>query len=243
MKFLISLKTGLTYYTDCLKDYHTKEGFITKEDLLSGQINAKSSKGVDFLIFDCNNYDLSKNIKRGPQIILAKDLGYIASRGGLDKNYTILEAGSGSGAATIFFSKLCKKVISYEINEKHYEITKKNIELLGLDNVDLNYGDLAQNISKINEYDLLFLDMPEPLQIIKSGYLGLRKGSYIVVYLPSISQIVELVSYIISDVNDLYVEEVSEVILRNWKINSRVSRPEHRKETDHTAFLVFIRKG
>lgn len=241
MKLLISKKTGINYYADENKDYHTKEGYITKEDLNSKIVQVKSNKGVDFFKFEFNDYDKRKSIKRGPQIILPKDLGYILSRTGISKDSTVVEAGSGSGAATIFFSRFVKKVLSYEINDKHYEITKKNLEFANCDNVELSKGDLADHIRNLKDFDMLFLDMPDPSVILENEISGLKKGNYVVLYLPSITQIVNICKFV-SDRDYFYVEEVSEIILRNWKVNERIARPEHRKETDHTAFLVFLRK-
>jgi tRNA (adenine57-N1/adenine58-N1)-methyltransferase len=245
MKVLLSLKTNKQYYYNENGDYDCKEGHLKEKDLKSGKSQIKSNKGAEFLVFESNNYDLRNKIKRGPQILIAKDLGYICSRTGITKNFTILEAGGGSGGATTFFASIAKKVVTYEIREEHAEIIKKNVNFLELKNADIRIGDLSLEIEKLrkNSFDLIFLDMPEPQTVLEKDLTCLKNGSYICCYLPSISQIAVLDKFIYENKKEsLFIEEITEVGLRHWKITDRISRPEHQKEIDHTAFLVFIRK-
>jgi len=242
MKILISKKTGIFYYY-IKDDFHCKEGMILKEELNSDKHLVLSNTKREFLVFDANNYDEKQKLKRGPQIILPKDLGYIASRTGITKNSFIIEAGGGSGAATIFFAQIAKKVHTYEIVEDHFKLIEKNLKIMQIENVKVILGDLKEYIeTEEKDVDMLFLDMPEPLIILEKNLSVLKSGSYIVCYIPSISQVQTISNYLKTKENELYLEEITEVILRHWKVNDRVSRPEHRKEIDHTAFLVFIRK-
>lgn len=242
MKVLISRKTGIFYYCNSKGDYHSKEGFVTEKDLNSGEKVVKSNTGVEFLVFDANNNDLVKKIKRGgPQVILPKDVGYVIVRSGLDKNSYVVEGGSGSGVSASVFGRFCSKVKSVEVREDHLKIAKENCEKLGIDNVEFVLGDMKDVVSKEKNVDLLFLDMPEPNAVVEQSLDCVKSGRYIVCYLPSIYQIHELVSVVFNR-DDLYLEEVSEVILRHWRFKEKVSRPESRKEIDHTAFLVFLRK-
>ena len=241
MKVLISKKTGIFYYY-IKDDFHCKEGTILKEELSSNKTLVMSNTNREFLVFDANNYDKKQKIKRGPQIILAKDLGYIASRTAVTKDSFIVEAGGGSGAATIFFAQIAKKVHTYEIIEDHFKLIERNLKYMEIENAKVTLGDLAQHIENEKEVDLLFLDMPEPVSILEKNLSCVKSGAYIVCYVPSISQIQNISNYIKTKENEFYLEEITEVILRHWKVNDRISRPEHRKEIDHTAFLVFIRK-
>ncbi len=243
MKLLISKKTGLHYIIDEKNgDYHCKEGTIKNEDLIDDNINiVKSSTGREFFKTQVNKTDEMSRIKRGPQIIMAKDIGYILSRTGIDRNSKIVEAGGGSGAATLFLSRFVKELHTYELNEDNIKIIEYNLRRNNVDNVKLTHGDLIDYIDGEDNIDLVFLDMPEPWVITNKNLLGLKKGGYVVCYVPSVTQILEIVKYVFER-DDFYLEEVSEVILRHWRVKERVARPEHRKETDHTAFLVFVRK-
>ncbi len=243
MKVLISKKTGNYYYYNENGDYHCKEGVIKEEDLKSDEKLVKANTNREFIKFDSNLYDMLQKIKRGPQIITPKDLGYIASRTMLNKTSNIIEAGGGSGAATLFFSGIANKVKTYEIKSEHCRIIQKNLNSFNVENVELIEGDLAEIIENEpeNSADLIFLDMPDPNFILDKDLKALKSGQYIVCYVPSITQIQEIVN-LVSQKDNLYFEEISEVILRHWKVSDRIARPEHRKEIDHTAFLVFIRK-
>ena len=243
MKVLISKKTGNTYYTQGKEDYHCKEGIISKEDMDSGESIVYSHLGKEFLVFNGTNYDIAQKYKRGPQLVNPKDLGYILSRTFVDKESSVLEAGGGSGAATCFFAKLLNKVYSFEEKEENIKIINKNLALQNVENVELKQGDINQHIEEFekNTLDLVFLDLPNPQQILEKNLDCLKNGHYIVCYLPSITQILDVVE-IIKDREEYYLEEVSEIIKREWKTWGRVARPLHRKENDHTAFLMFIRK-
>lgn len=242
MKVLISKKSGRIYYPDETKDYHCKEGILLKNDLNSNKNSIFSNTNKEFILLESNNFDFRQKIKRGPQIITTKDLGYIIARTAINKDSIIVEAGGGSGSATSFFSKLVKKVYSFEIVEEHYKIIKKNLEYLNCENVELFNIDIKEKLKEIEKFDLLFLDLPNPHEIIKENINNLKKGNYIVCYLPSISQIQTLSDSILNR-DDLYLEEITEIIIRNWTVYKQISRPNHQKEIDHTAFLVFIRKN
>ena len=119
---------------------------------------------------------------------------------------------------------------------------EKNLNNFEIDNVELINADLTDEISKEKNIDLLFLDMPDPNPILSGDLKSVKNGSYVVCYVPSISQIQEITKTIAASEYNLYLEEITEVINREWKVWERISRPMHRKEIDHTAFLVFIRK-
>lgn len=241
MKVFISKKTGLYYYYKGPGDYHCKEGILSESDIVSGEKQIKANTGREFLVLDANINDYAVKMKRGPQILLPKDLGYILARAGVDKESFIVEAGGGSGGASVFFGRFVKTVHTYEIVKEHCEIIEKNLKYMGVENVTVYNRDLGEGIEGEKDIDLLFLDMPEPGEILKGNLRGVKSGKYIVCYLPSIYQIHELFK-VTSEKDDLYVEEITEVGLRHWKVRDRISRPEHKKEIDHTAFLVFIRK-
>lgn len=243
MKVLISKKTGIFYYLNenLNSDFHCKEGFIKKEDLLSNKKILISNTNREFLFFKANYYDFVKKYKRGPQIITEKDLGYIIARSGISKDSFVVEAGSGSGAGTIFFARFVNKVHSYELKEENIKIVQKNLDFVNLDNVILKNANLKDFIEKEEEnIDLLFLDMPNPDEVLNKNLSKVKKGGFIVCYLPSIFQ-VQKITKIISLREDLYLEEISEINLRLWRVWEKVCRPEFKKEIDHSAFLVFIR--
>ena len=87
------------YVDDLSKDFSTQYGSIKKADLKKkGTI--KSSQGKDFCIFDAGFIDNYKRMRRLPQIIPLKDIGFIIAKTGVGPDSIIIEGGTGSGART-----------------------------------------------------------------------------------------------------------------------------------------------
>ena len=143
----------------------------------------------------------------------------------------------------IRFAGIVDKVRSFEVRDDHIKVAQGNLDMMKLTNVVLENADINEQIEKEEKesIDLLFLDMPDCHTVLEKNLYALKSGAFIVCYVPSISQIQEITK-VISQLESLYLEEISEVILRHWRVWEKVARPNHRKEIDHTAFLVFIRK-
>ena len=75
---------------------------------------------------------LLDSMVRGPQVILPKDFGSILAYTGLGRESRVVEAGAGSGFLMIMLGNVCKKVYSYERNERFYKLAMKNLERSGL---------------------------------------------------------------------------------------------------------------
>lgn len=247
MIIAVSKKTNNYYYIkNTQQDYHCKEGIISFDDLNSKKSQVTSSKGVEFITFQGTHYDRIQKMKRSAQIIIPKDLGYIAARTAMNKTTTLLEAGSGSGFATIFFSGICKEIYTFERLDHHFECAKKNIENEGFNNVHIEQKDIIDVLqtpsSNMPQFDIIFLDLPEPVQVLKNTTCkNIVNGGHIVCYLPSTRQVDELVEFCSEENSKFFVEEVAESQIRKWRVNSKSNRPEHHKECDFTAFLIFLR--
>ena len=243
MKVLISKKTHKYYYvTDLSQDYHCKEGVISKEDLNSQKSVVCSHSQKEFVLFDAHHRDRLQKMKRVAQVILPKDFGYIASRTSMNSKSVVIEAGSGSGFSGVFFSGICKELHTYERVEEHFNQAQKNLEKYGFSNVTIQQKDIIEEFEKKNisqETDIVILDLPEPINVLEQ-LSTIKNGAFIVCYLPSIIQVDELMKYCAKG-DTFFVEEVSETQIREWKVSAKSVRPQHHKECDFTAFLVFIR--
>lgn len=196
----------------------------------------KTHSGKIVYAIDPGFSDLVKKMKRGPAIVVNKDIGLIITETGINKDSTALDAGSGTGYLSAYLANICKKVTSYEYRKEFFNIAKENFEFLKLNNIEIKNKDIYKGIDEKN-LDLITLDLMEPWKVLKSASKSLKLGGYLVCYLPTINQVIKLTDKI---KEPFMIVKTSEVIERKWVTDERI-RPESRL-IGHTGFLVFIRK-
>jgi tRNA (adenine57-N1/adenine58-N1)-methyltransferase catalytic subunit len=212
-------------------DLHTSKGILKEIDLKSkNHLTTHSFKPV--IAYNANYIDKINKIKRGPQTLLPKDMAYILFHAGVDKETVVVDAGAGCGMVAICLARYAKKVVSYEVREDHIKICKKNMERLGVSNIELKNRDVYDGIEEEN-VDVLTLDLPEPWRVPVDK---LKNGARIIVYLPSITQVQEFCSE-----TRLYVDKVIELLEREWYVFGKKVRPMSQMQ-GHTAFLIIARK-
>ena len=236
-KILVERKTGKRYFVkDLHEDFHTSAGIIKSKDLRKEV--AISTLDKEFFVLDPSFSDLKENLKRGPQVMIEKDIGIILAKTGINKNSKVVDAGGGSGSLCLSLANICKEITVYEINAEHYDVVAKNISLFSMKNIELKQANIYEGISE-KKIDLLTLDLPEPWQVIGHAEKALKIGGHIVVYLPNLNQVKMFIdSCRRSSIN---VIETLELIERKWKIEDRIMRPEFQM-LGHTGFLVFCRR-
>ena len=208
-------------------DSQNQFGVVKEADIKKAKGFVKSHNGNEFFIYDANFTDQLKKIKRGPQTLVLKDLGYILINSGVDKNSLVVDAGAGCGVLACVMGRYAKKVVSYEMRKDHLKIAEKNVKFLGAKNVTLKEKNVYEGIDEKN-VDILTLDLPEPWKV---DYSCLKNGGTFVVYLPTIKQVMD------------FVERVQgvELMEREWFFQGRKVRPKS-DMLGHTAFLVVGRK-
>jgi tRNA (adenine57-N1/adenine58-N1)-methyltransferase catalytic subunit len=228
-----------TLVVDDSQDLHTKDGIVTVEQLKkSGK--AKSTKNVDFFVTNASFVGFLSKIKRGPAIMVAKDIGAIIAHTGVSSGWNVVDAGTGCGVLSSYLSRIVGskgKITSYERKEEFLKIAKKNFELLGVD-VEVKNKDVYEGIDE-TELDLITLDLPEPWRVLEFANKSLKNGSFLVSYLPTITQVDKLVNS--ADDTQFFVEKVLENLEREWHVDGLKVRPKNRM-LGHTGFLVFLRK-
>ena len=223
---------------DISNDYHTKHGFVKKEDLKT-KGRAKTNTGKEFSIFNPFFIDLYRKIKRGAQIIPLKDIGLIVAETGISNKSKVVDAGSGSGALCCFLANIAKAVTTYEIREDFIEIVRHNIDFLKLKNVKIANKNIYDGIDEKN-VDVIVLDLPEPWKAIEPAKKPLKVGGFLVSYSPTIPQAADFVNRINNDKNFVHLK-TSEIIERTWEIDERKVRPLS-QQIGHSGFLSFVRK-
>lgn len=179
-----------------------------------------------------------KRLKRGPQVILPKDIGFIIAYTGISKDSFCVDAGTGSGWLAVSLARVCKRVVSYDIRPDFLKIAEKNKTIEGLGNLELRNGDFTKAV-KDRDADLVTLDMPNSDKALRNASRVLKPGGYVVGYLPQMEQVKAFVKKLgsIGFCNPM----VYEVIVRDMLVRDEGMRPST-KGVWHTAYLAFAEK-
>ncbi len=179
-----------------------------------------------------------RRLKRGPQVILPKDIGIIMAYTGVGKRSVCVDAGTGSGWLAVSLARACKHVTSYDIRDDFLKIAEKNKAIEGLDNLDLVNRDVTKSI-KEKDVDLVTLDLPNSDKVVRHAHKALKPEGYVVGYLPHMEQVKKFVKalerYSFRNVFTI------EVIVRDMLVRAEGMRPST-KGVWHTAYLVFAQK-
>ena len=211
-------------------------GKAIKNQKLGSEFNLFGEKS---LIVEYSMSDLQSNIRRGPQIILPKDIAWMIHKSGLKSGDTVIEAGTGSAALTLSLAQTVApngKVVTFENNPKHSLVAEKNLEMSPWkDLVKINKTELSKTTEEIRA-DSIFLDLPNPNQIVSWAKRSLKVGGYMLIYVPTSNQVEKL----LNSLGDWKQVEIVEVIQREWQARIDALRPKS-SMIGHTGFIVSAR--
>lgn len=241
-KYLIHLKKNATF------SFH--KGNIQINEII-GQtdgIRITSSMGEKLVAFKPTLEEYTLKMKRGAQIIYPKDISRILTLLDIYPGAKVFEAGTGSGALTLYLLRsvgTAGKVISYEKREDFYERAKINIEkFISPDLKDaliLKNKDLSEGIDE-TDFDRAILDLTEPWLFLDKIVAVLRTGGIMGCYLTTVLQIYSLMEEFERNYTDiLYKVGIFELFERKWEKEGLSLRPALRM-VGHTGFIVIFRK-
>jgi tRNA (adenine57-N1/adenine58-N1)-methyltransferase len=238
-KFLVTLEPGAVF--------HFHNGMLPHDDIIGiPQGSAvKSSLGGRLVAVVPRLADYILNMKRGAQVVYPKDIGPILVWGDIGLDMTVLEAGTGSGALTMALVRAVGpggRVVSVERRDDHAEHARRALEAYfgGLPaTVELRIGDVADQIEDVRP-DRLVLDLPEPFGVVEAAVAFLPAGAIWVSYVPTIPQ-VQQTTEALREAGCFAEIANFEVMHREWNIDGRSVRPDHRM-VGHTGFLTVARK-
>ncbi len=199
-------------------------------------------RGVAYVIRPTVHDAIMHIYARKSQVVYPKDAGYLASIAGLVPGLRVLEAGSGSGYLTIWLAvHVCPggSVFSYEVREDMLGVARKNVELAGLSScVMFRQADVRSGVQE-SDLDAAFLDMPDPWEALVPLNRALKPSAPLVVFTPTVNQVVRLLEEV-RRTGLFAVQEVSEVIKREWEPRPEALRPSVRM-IGHTGFITLLR--
>lgn len=236
-----SVKAKQYFVSDDSKIVHTSEGSIPASELVkpSGSKVFTQNSNKEFVLLKADFIDVYKRLRKLPQTIPLKDIGFIVTETGIDKDSIVVDAGAGSGALSCFLAHLCKHVTTYEIRSDFLANVESNIQSLGLKNICVKNKSIYDGIEETN-VDVVTLDLPEPWLALPSVEKALRVGGFVVSYSPSVPQIVDFVSAVQKNEKFLIIKTV-ELSERLWEVNGRRVRPKS-IEIGHSGFLTLVRR-
>ena len=238
-EFLLKLETG--------RNFQFHRGTVPHDSLIGAEDGTwlESSGGERMLLLRPRLADFTLRMKRGAQVVYPKDVGPILVYGDIAPGHKVIEAGTGSGALTIWLTRAVGpsgRVISVERRQDHADHARKTIKRwFGEipENLELRSGDVAE-VAVESSADRVVLDLPEPWHTVEALAETESTGQVVTIYLPTVPQVQKTVE-IARETGRFAKPQIQEFMAREWNIDGRSVRPEH-SMVGHTGFLIFLRK-
>lgn len=184
------------------------------------------------LIMKPSPRDYLRQFRLKTQILYEDDCAIACSLAGVGSSMKVGEAGTGSGALTMFLAYHVQPsghVFSYEINAEHLTNAQKNLAKTSMsDFVTFKLQDIRLPIEEC-EFDAFFLDFSSPYEAIDNVATALRGGGHLVCFVPNWGQVEKTVAQIRK--NPYFIHrETFEITRRNFIVNpdNQVMRPVFR---------------
>jgi len=224
--------------------YSTFAGAVRGSQLVGAAWGSRLEleRGIAYLLRP-TLYDMMMHVyPRRSQVVYPKDAGYMTSLAGLMPGMRVLEAGAGSGFLTIWIAAhVCPGgfVFTYEVRDDMIEVASANVKAAGLEGcVKIKKGDVRAGVEE-SDLDAAFLDMPDPWEALPSVRKALKPSAPLVIFVPTVNQVIKLLDAV-SRLGGFVVQEVSEVIKREWEARADALRPSVRM-IGHTGIIVLLR--
>ena len=183
--------------------------------------------------------DLFDHFERTGAPMMPRDIGLIVGHVGVRTGDRVLDAGTGTGVLSAYLGRMGADVTTFEQKAEFAEVARENMDLAGVaDRVDVNTGDLTEELDELGRFDLLTLDTQDAPEVVERAPELLADGGFLAVYSPFVENARE--AAIAAREAGLSNVETLETIQREMDFDDRGSRPSTRG-VGHTGYLIFAR--
>lgn len=231
--------------------FHSHKGPIAHDDIIGipdGSV-VRNAAGFEYLALRPLLNDFVMSMPRGAAIIYPKDAAQILAFGDVFPGATVVEAGVGSGALSLWLLRgigPTGTLSSFERREEFAEIAQANIATF-FGSVPANWsvtlGDLAEALPAVHEpasVDRVLLDMLAPWECLDAVSLALKPGGVLLCYVATVTQL-SRVAEAIRATGWYTTPQSNETLIRGWHVEGLAVRPDHRMIA-HTGFLITARR-
>jgi tRNA (adenine57-N1/adenine58-N1)-methyltransferase len=239
----ITLETG--------KQFHSHRGVLEHDEIIGlpdGSV-VTNNVGVEHLALRPLLTDFVMSMPRGAAIIYPKDAAQILAMADIFPGASVVEAGVGSGALSLWLLRAigpAGRLFSFERRDEFADVARGNVEtFLGYepDNWSITLGDLADALPTAvpaGEADRVVLDMLAPWECLDAVSTALKPGGVLLCYVATVTQLSRVAEAIRA--RGEYTNPAStETMVRGWHVEGLAVRPDHRM-IGHTGFLLTARR-
>jgi len=232
-------------------ELHTHHGVLRHEALVGlpdGSV-VTNSGGHEYLALRPLLRDFVMSMPRGAAIVYPKDAAQILAQADIFPGATVVEAGVGSGALSLWLLRAIGpggRLLSFERREEFADVARANVEtFFGAtpSTWDVVVGDLVASLPGAVEpasVDRVVLDMLAPWECIDAVADALTPGGVVLCYVATATQLSRVAEFIRG--TGLFTDpEASETMVRGWHVEGLAVRPDHRMVA-HTGFLLTARR-
>jgi len=231
--------------------FHTHRGMLSHDAVIGlpdGSV-VQSSNGDEYLALRPLLHDFVMSMPRGAAIVYPKDAAQILGLADVFPGATVVEAGVGSGALTLWLLRAVGErgtVLSFERRAEFAEVARGNVaNFFGAvpANWRLEVGELAEALpASVAEgsVDRVVLDMLAPWECLDAVAQALMPGGVLLCYIATVTQL-SRVAEAIRGTGAFTDPQSSETMVRGWHVEGLAVRPDHRMVA-HTGFLITARR-
>ena len=230
--------------------FHTHRGVLS-HDAVIGQPDGsviESSNGIEYLALRPLLTDYVMSMPRGAAITYPKDAAQILAQADIFPGATVIEAGVGSGALSLWLLRAIGpdgSLTSFERREEFADVARGNVAaFLGAvpSNWTVTVGDLQDELPTLENgsVDRIVLDMLAPWECLDECADALTPGGVLICYIATVTQL-SRVAEAIRATGAFTEPEPSETLVRTWHVEGLAVRPDHRM-IGHTGFLLTARR-